>query len=353
MLKEKKKLFIILAIVIVIAICVVLAMLLLKDDKKEGNTPKDEIVIPDAPSENTESLIQDLEKVEVAELNNDVIEFSEEVTIKTGEKVAVWIYSTPKFLGYFEVISENGTKKIKGLEKAMKELDIDPGEHNLAIVTEEGTSIGYIEVFVEENKLFQDENAAIVSKYTTKEITEEVEIKYQTETKKDANKKNGTKEITQKGINGLSKITYKITYDENGNEISKEKISETVITEAIKEIVVVGTADFNTATSKITSSFPGFMCKESEIIDYGGQKGCDDSKELATFKAVSIDKTHYYIVSINEERITPFKITQSGSLYKGTYNGTTYYFDGRGGGPEDIALTEEVCKEYKFNCGSW
>lgn len=360
MLKDKKKLFIILSVVIVLLICIASVIFFLINDTDKNNSgnndkPNEEIVIPDAPAENTEDLVQEMKKVEVKQLNNDVIKFSEKVEVETGEKVAVWVYSTPKFLGYFEVVLENGVKMIKGLEEAMKEVELESGEHNLAIVTEEGTSIGYIDIYVEENKLFEDEEAAIVSKYTTKEVVEKLEIKYQTETKKDSNKKSGSKEVTQKGENGESEITYKITYDETGKEISKEKVSEKVIKKAVKEIIVVGTSNFSTNSSKITGEFIGFMCSENQTMEYDGVKGCDDSQELPSFKAIVIDDSVNYVVSVNNNSITPVKITKSGSLYKGTYNGKTHYFDVRGGGgnPDGEPLTEELCKQYNLSCGSW
>jgi len=358
LLKNKKTLLIIGAIVLVVAVAAVLAVVLLKNDDEKidgGNneTPKNEVVTPPAPAENTESLIEETEKIETASLTNDVIEFKENVNVKEGDKVAVWVYSTPKFLGYFEVVLENGTKKIKGLESAMKKLDMEAGEHNIAIVSEEGESIGYIDVYVEENKLFEDEEAAVVSKYTTKEVKEEKEIKFKTETKKDANKKSGSKEVVQKGSNGVTEITYKITYDENGKEISKEKVSEKVITKAVNEIIVVGTADYNINSAKITGEFAGFMCKEDQTIEHDGVKFCDDFQELSGFNAIRINDSVNYVIRIDDASVTPFKITQGEVLYKGTYNGTKYYFDSRAGGGEDKPLTEELCNQYKLNCGEW
>ena len=332
MLKDKKNLFIFIAIVVVLIGGLITFILLKDSEKNEGgdNKPNEQIVIPEAPAENTESLVQDLEKVEAVALTNNVIELPKNTEIKNGAKVAVWVYSTPKFLGYFEVVEENGAKVIKGLEKAMKDLDIESGEHNIAIVTEEGESVGYIDVYIEENKIFEDEEAAIVSKYTTEEVKEEVEVKFKTETKKDANKKSGSKEVVQAGVNGLKEITYKITYDENGKEIKKEKINEKTIKEVVNEIVVVGSADFNTNSSKITDEFIGFMCLEDQTMDYEGQLGCNDFIELSQFKAIVIDKTTNYVVTVNESNVKPFKITKSGSLYKGKYNGKTYYFDPKG-----------------------
>ena len=94
MLKDKKKLFIVLAIVATLILGTVLMVVFLKDNETPNagtnpNIPEEEVVIPDAPSENTEALIQNHTKVEVISLTNDIIEFSENVEIETGEKVAV------------------------------------------------------------------------------------------------------------------------------------------------------------------------------------------------------------------------------------------------------------------------
>ncbi|MBQ6841334.1 MAG: G5 domain-containing protein [Bacilli bacterium] len=357
-MKDKKNLFVVLSVLLVVIVGVVLAMIFLKngnDKTSEGNKdiPGENIVTPDAPAENTESLVQAMEKVEVKSLTNDVIEFSENVKVQVGEKVAVWVYSTPKFLGYFDVVMEDGVKVIKGLEKAMKDLNVEAGEHNLAIVTESGTSVGYIDVYIEENKLFEDEKAAEVSKYTTKEVTEEVEVKYQTETRKDSNKGSGYKEVIQKGINGVKKITYKITLDEDGKEVSKEVVSEKEIKKAVNEIILVGSADFNINSSMITSEATGFMCTANQLITYQGEQGCDDSQTLPMFNLIGIDSKVYYVVTVDEKAIPPVKVIREGKFYKGTYNGSVYYFEPRGGGGGQTPLTEDLCKKYNLSCGSW
>lgn len=81
------------------------------------------------------------------------------------------------------------------------------------------------------------------NKSVTKYIIEEVELKYETVTINDVNKKVGTKEIIQKGINGINEVTYEITYDENGNEVSKNAIAIKVIKEVVNEEVVVGVSN--------------------------------------------------------------------------------------------------------------
>ena len=322
------------------------------DDVKDKEEQEEKV---EAPVNNTEELKEKMEVIEASKVTEDEIVFSEEVELKENQKVAVWLYSEPKFLGYFDVVEENGVMMIKGLKEAMEELDVEPGDHNIAIVTEEGDSVGYIDIYVEENKIFEDEQTAIESKYTTKEVVEKKEVKYETETKKDSNKKKGSKEVTQKGVNGEIETTYKVTYDENGKEISREKISEKVTKKAVKEIIVVGEAEYNINTSKITSEFIGFMCSESQTMTYDGQKACDDSIQLPSFKIIAIDKGSYKVVTLNEVAITPITVTKKGNLYVGTYKGKTHYFDVRGGGgnPDGEPLTEELCKQYNLSCGSW
>lgn len=67
-----------------------------------------------------------------------------------------------------------------------------------------------------------------------KEITEEEVIKYETEyiKKEDKNK------TTQSGKDGRKTNYYKIVTDENGNEISKEKVREEIIEPSITEIKI-------------------------------------------------------------------------------------------------------------------
>lgn len=354
-MKDKKKLLLIGGIVLILVLGVVLYFVFFNTDKpkpSDNELPEEKVT---APANNTEELINEMKVIEDTTVTEDEIVFSNDVELEKNQKVAVWVYSEPKFLGYFDVVEQNGVKMIKGLKEAMKKLEIEPGNHNIAIVTEEGESVGYIDIYVEENKIFEDEQAAIESKYTTKEITEKEEVAYQTETKRDANKKNGSKEVTQKGINGEIEVTYKVTYDESGTEILREKISEKETKKAVNEIVVIGSADYNVNSSKITTEASGFMCSESQTMIYDGKKVCDDSLALPMFKIIAIDGGAYKVVALEEVAITPITVTKKDNLYVGTYNGATHYFESRGGGgnPNGEPLTLELCKQYNLSCGAW
>lgn len=52
----------------------------------------------------------------------------------------------------------------------------------------------------------------------------------------------GNEKIAQEGVNGARTVTYEIIYDADGNIIGRNELSETVITEAVDKIVMVGTA---------------------------------------------------------------------------------------------------------------
>ena len=84
----------------------------------------------------------------------------------------------------------------------------------------------------------------ILKSYTSiveKIVTVKEDIPFETITK-DISGENGNKQekVTQVGVNGVKEVTYKIQY-QNGNEISKEKISENVIKEPVNKIVEVKT----------------------------------------------------------------------------------------------------------------
>ncbi len=87
----------------------------------------------------------------------------------------------------------------------------------------------------------------------TFETVEETEtINYSTETKTDDSLEIGTSEIEVQGENGEKNVTYKITYV-NGEEASRETVSETVTKEAVTEVKVVGTKAADVTPNGVTS----------------------------------------------------------------------------------------------------
>ena len=75
---------------------------------------------------------------------------------------------------------------------------------------------------------------------TTEEVRTE-EIPYKTEKNDNPDLESGTENVIQEGQVGELTITESVTYDENGEEINREVISEEVTIEPINEIIDVGT----------------------------------------------------------------------------------------------------------------
>ncbi|MBQ9834036.1 MAG: G5 domain-containing protein [Bacilli bacterium] len=341
--------------------------------KEPDNVSNDDEIqekLPDAPAKDTKKLLKSMKEVEVKSVTADTITLSNDVNVKKGEKIAVWVYSEPKFLGYFEVMVKNGEKFIKGLADALKNISVEAGDHNIALVSEKGKNIGYIDIYIKksgeikeyttdtEEKKEEPKQEDTINEESknreTKEIKEEKEISFKTETIDEVNMLKGKKEVVQKGVNGTKEITYKITY-ENGKEISREKVSEKITKEAIGQIEKVGISDFNINTDFIEGMMLGYICTEEEtFITPDGLKSCNDELNLSEFYSTNISGQDYVIKFAGDSNIKAFKIEKVGDfLYSGTYKGILYYFDGRAGDGEKAALTIEKCNDYGLSCGAW
>lgn len=69
------------------------------------------------------------------------------------------------------------------------------------------------------------------------EIKETKKIKYKIKYQYTDKLEYNDQKIKQKGKDGIKEITYKLITDESGNQISKEKISETVISKPVNKII--------------------------------------------------------------------------------------------------------------------
>ncbi len=361
---KNKKLLIIIVAALVLIIGAVLAVIIIngKDEKennndntpevKEENKVEEEKAPEQAPAANTEELKTQVTEVEVKEITKDKIVFSEKAEVKVGEKVAVWVYSEPKFLGYFKVKEVNGERIIEGLEEKLAELDIEAGNHNIAITTTKGETVGYVDIVIEETGTLKEEVKPVI-----KEVKETEEIKFKTETKKNANLEKGQSKTIQEGVAGEKEITYEVTYDgKTGEEISRKKVSEKITKEAVNKIVETGNADFNLNTAKVQGSTMGFMCTEKDPV-YGG---CIDAEGTPEFNAIGINGTYYAKCASHSTACkslgikSSIKLAKSKEGYTGKVNGKTYYFDPRAGdgGPAE-PLTEQQCNDYNLVCGKW
>ena len=373
-MKNNKKLLVIIgSLVLVLLLGIGIYFMFFNKTETEEKQKGEETKVEDnvvAPASNTEELLEEMELVEIESVTADEIVFSDDVDLKENEKVAVWVYSKPKFLGYFEVLVEDGVKKIVGLKEALKNISIEEGDHNIAITTESGDPIGYIDVYIEdggklsesvdtkdkdEDKKESEEKEEVKEdkkeeKTTTKEVTEIEEINFGTTKQNEVNMLKGTTKVVQEGKKGEKKVTYKVTYDSNGKEIKREKKSEKTTKEPTNQIEKVGTSDFNMNSDMLTEVSWGPMCTQ---LNASGD--CDEG--TLSYTAIKINTT-YYLTSITENGSNIFTGLIQISGTEGvnliaTYNGTKYYCYMSAGGGQYELLTEEICSKYSLNCGRW
>lgn len=352
-MKNQKNIFIIIGIIVVVTLGVALAVVLINNDDKKmaggngSNTSGEKA--PNVPASNTEELKENLKIAAVTKVTKDKIIFDETSAVKEGDKVAVWVYSEPKFLGYFKVKVVDGQKVLDGLQEKLKSLNLESGKHNIALSTESGASLGYVNIIVEESGTMQEGE---VDKTVTKEVAEQQVIDYKTEVKYVTSRPSGNIQVIQAGVNGLKEVKYEVVYDENGVELSRKIINETVLKEPVTKIEERGKADFNLNTTKVQNERNGFVCPESDLYDESGCMGLDDMQ----YRAIKVNGTYYAICATNCSKIgfnKPVKITPNGNLYTAIINGTTYYFDSRSGGFTEELLTEADCKTFGLSCGRW
>lgn len=76
---------------------------------------------------------------------------------------------------------------------------------------------------------------------TESEISVFEDIPFSSKEVEDGNLEKGISKVTQQGIDGKKKITFRITKDQDGNEINRTIVSEEIINKPVDEIVAIGT----------------------------------------------------------------------------------------------------------------
>ena len=131
----------------------------------------------------------------------------------------------------------------KKVEDILKELNITLGEND-RVTPNLNSEVATVDTI----KIVRDGKATEVKKE---------EIKFETKEVKDDSKYVDEKVTKVEGKNGEKEVTYNVVR-ENGKEISREVVSEKVLTEAITKVVVVGTkqrpADQQKSSSQSSSS---------------------------------------------------------------------------------------------------
>lgn len=101
-------------------------------------------------------------------------------------------------------------------------------------------------------------------------LTETKSISFKTEKTTDSNLEKGKTSVIQIGKNGKKEIKYEVTY-EDGVEVSRKKISETIIVKPINKIIAEGTYEAPKATtSNCDPNYSGCVPIASDVDCAGG-----------------------------------------------------------------------------------
>ena len=385
---------IIIGVVIGLLIVILGIILVLGLSKNEDKTPENTI--------NISEKLASASVLEVVITEDKKIDLSNIEMIK-DKSVKVWAFSSPVYLGEFNLVSIDDRYYLEGIEDVLKTKYITNGDHKVLILQDDKV-VGYFNIRLSGGNLLSssqmsdgsdlkntgsDNNDSKVNntdknenknnvnnennsdnlntnenKTRTKKLEVEEDIKYTTEEIKETNMLKGKKETIVKGIIGKKKITYNVTYDKNNKEIKREKVSETVVSEPVNEQVKVGISDYNLNDKPTYGLETGLFCLEDEAsgFDY---KQCDD-ENLANknnyYQTISVGNKQYLICMdsniCSDYYDYQFKlsshqvISKYKDIYTVTMNGTKYYLDPHAGS-DGRELTEEICTELGLVCNRW
>jgi hypothetical protein len=193
---------------------------------------------------------------------------------------------------------------------------------------------------------------------TTKEVASYVSVPFSVQTQNDVNLKRGVTAQAQAGQNGIETIMYSVTYDQNGKEISRKTVSDTVTKQSVAQIMKIGVSDYNLNTDTWDGTEFGDMCLPTDYSS--GADGCIGVPSDQHFSAVSISGT-YYVYCIGSAsgvcaqnaivNVQPIIAVHGDNTF--SYQGTTYRADPRAGGGMSQLLTSAICLQYGLACGSW
>ena len=269
-----------------------------------------------------------------------------------------------------EVKEQNNNTKDEIKVEDGKETDIDDNNSQKSETEDNDNNLKVDEEQTQEDNKTNDNNSNTstnnnsnnnsnnnIQKTTTKNINVDEPIGYSTQEVQEVNLPRGQKQISQAGKNGVKRITYKVTYNSNGTEISRTKVSESVISQPVNQIIKVGVSDFNLNTSKLENEVYSMdACTSNQLVNDGGYY-CNETEKK--FSGVFINGT-LYITGIygqnsisNVRPLIALKPSISTDIYNGNYGNTNYYFLLSSGNYVNRALTQSDCDKYGLACGRW
>jgi uncharacterized protein YabE (DUF348 family) len=131
-----------------------------------------------------------------------------------------------------------------------KTLDVESAEANVGdMLAAEGVKLAdQDKVSPSRDSKLQDGTEVAIVRVNTADITQVSPVEYATVVKNDSSILKGVKKIVQAGQAGEKSAVFKVTY-ENGAEVSRALVSETVTKKPVQKIVATGTAVAVAATA--------------------------------------------------------------------------------------------------------
>ena len=195
----------------------------------------------------------------------------------------------------------------------LKELNITLGEND-RVTSDLNKEVATVDTI----KIVRDGKATEVKKE---------EIKFETKEEKDDSKYVDEKVTKVEGKNGEKEVTYNVVR-ENGKEISREVVSEKVLTEATAKVVVVGTKQRpaeQKASSQATSSIQSYSAQSysaaggSVRLSNGNTAGADGAaaaQEMARRTGVSASTWEHIIARESNGQVNARNASGASGLFQ-------------------------------------
>ncbi len=130
----------------------------------------------------------------------------------------------------FSLLIDGNVQIITTTKKILKDALLDAG---IALSASDRVEPGL-------ESIISDDFSATVHRVVTEEITEKEPIPFTTKKVNDSSLAKGKTKIKTRGVSGQKSVTYAVT-KEDGIEIKREKLSETILKEPTTQVVLVGT----------------------------------------------------------------------------------------------------------------
>ncbi len=210
----------------------------------------------------------------------------DEATVKTttGTKVEKVLEDAEITLGENDAVTPELSYKITADDTMIviaryAEVTIEDEEDTYVIALVGGTvqdALDEVGIEVGENDVVDQDLGAyltdgmkiVVLRAYTEEVVETEEIAYETTYEDSSSITKGQTSVKQEGENGEKAVTYAVTYDANGNELSREVIGEEVTKEPVDEIILQGTK---------TQQSSSATTRNGKVVDHVEKSpDCDD-----------------------------------------------------------------------------